>query len=289
VTLIIFRKELFFFPVAFALWALFLVARYGDHRYFDLPPPSAGLEQMRSSMNNAALLRNSIAELQRNLVQEKKTAEIPHILQNIGCGYYDLYKETGDRQLLDSALIFINQSVVANPLIARFHYNFGRLYTELGDQEKAMRQYEATLQCDPRHILALSNAGTCSYFAFGDRVASANYFNRALAVDSLMPMCHLVLGLICIDNKNYSDALAYFEKELGDDEPALVNKRYPLSPANIRYAASLAHENLMTLYSTQFKDRAKAKEHLDGYMKYEPEESKRVQAAKAMRRYWGGK
>ena len=288
VTLIIFRKDILFFFSAFALWALVLFARYGDHRYFEAPLPSADFEASRGGMDKVSLLRNSISELQRNLLQEKRSGELPHILQNLGCAYYDLYKATADRSLLDSALTFINQSIIAGPGIARFHYNCGRLFTELGDQRKALEQYELTLQCDPGHILALSNAGTCSYFAFGARDASARYFARAIAIDSLMPMCHLILGLIGVDLKNYSSALADFEKELADDNAALARNRYPLTQENIRYAASLGHQNLAILYSTTFKDRAMAQKHFAGYLTYEPDPARRELAVREMQRHWGG-
>jgi tetratricopeptide (TPR) repeat protein len=280
-------KGTVFFPAVFLAWALFLLARYADHNYFDLPFATAGIERLGKAMSRSTLVRASLTELQKNLLEEKDKTEKPHILQNIGCAYYDLYKETGNRSQLDSALAFIYQSILVGPGIARFHYNFGRMFTELGDQTRALQQYELALQYDQRHILALSNAGTCSYFAFNRRKAAAGYFGRALAIDSLMPMCNVVLGLISIDEKDFEAARANFEKELVACAAAAVKNRYPLAMENISYAAALSHRNLVTLYSTQFRNRTKAKNHLDAYLRLEPEQAKRDEAQKEYQQYWG--
>jgi tetratricopeptide (TPR) repeat protein len=283
----ILRRDFLFYTALFGVWALFLALRFGGHRYFGEPLSSAGFEGLAGGMSKVSLLRNSLSELHKNYIDEKIPDEKPHILQNIGCAYYDLYKEIGDRSLLDSALMFVYKSTIENPRIARFHYNFGRLFTELGDQKRALQQYEAALQYEPAHILALSNAGTCSYFAFGQGRKAAEYFGRALLIDSLMPMCHVVLGLISLDEKDYAAARLNFEKEIAADEASLIKCRYPLSAENIRYAASLSHQNLAMLYSTKFKKREKAIEHFDRYLAYEPDRQKKDLAAKEFRKYWG--
>jgi tetratricopeptide (TPR) repeat protein len=280
------RKEIFFYSVLFAAWSLFLFIRFADHHYFDTPFPSSGFEQMRGGMNTASLLRNSLAELQKNLVEEKDKSEKPHILQNIGCAYYDLYKVSGDRTLLDSALAFIYHSTIEGPGIGRFHYNFGRMFTELGDQKRALQQYELALLYEPTHILALSNAGTCAYFAFNERKTAASYFGRALAIDSLMPMCNVILGLISLDEKDYTAARVNFEKEIAACAAATARNRYPLSMESLNYAASLAHGHLMTLFSTRFPDKKRAQEHRNAYMLLEPERKKRDEIEKEFKRYW---
>jgi tetratricopeptide (TPR) repeat protein len=281
------NRDLYFYPALFAVWALFLFFRYTGHQYYTTPLPTAGIEQMRGGMSTYSLLRASLAELQKNLIDEKDKTEKPHILQNIGCAYYDLYKETGDRMLLDSALAFIYQSTIEGPGIARFHYNFGRMFTEIGDQTRALQQYELALKYEPMHILALSNAGTCSYFAFNQRTTAAGYFGRALAIDSLMPMCNVVLGLISIDEKDYAAARTSFEKELAADAAAALRNRYPLSLENINYAALLSHQNLMTLYCAKFPDPKRAREHLDAALKLEPDPAKREEMIKEFGRYTG--
>ena len=288
-TATILRKDRFFYTALFGLWAVFLLVRFGGHTYFGSPFESAGFERMAGGMSKISLLRNSLAELQKNLLEEKNPEEKPHILQNIGCAYYDLYREINDRTLLDSALTFVYQSTIENPGVARFHYNFGRLFTEIGDQKRALQQYEAALACDPSHVLALSNAGACSYFAFGQGRKAAGYFGRALVIDSMLPMCHIILGLISLDAKDYIAARLNFEKEAAADEMSLVKCKYPLSAENIRYAASLAHQNLMTLYSTRFRDRAKATEHLNQYLAFETDRRKKDQAALEFGKYWASR
>jgi tetratricopeptide (TPR) repeat protein len=281
------RKNLFFFPLVFALWATILFLRYADHRYLDLPFPSVGSEEFSKGAGRVALLQESIAELMKALGREKNGAEAPHLLQNISNDLYELYKATGDRLLLDSALVYAKRSIAGDPTIARFHYNLGRFYTEVGDQRQAIEEYIRTIQYDPRHILALSNAGTCAYFAFGARSESADFLHRALAIDSLMPMCHAILGLIDIDNKDYSAARDDFEKELDADGSAIAVQRYPISPQNIATAAMISHDNLMGIYSKEFKNRDRALFHFSEYCKLEPDKERRVMVEGEMRKYWG--
>jgi tetratricopeptide (TPR) repeat protein len=281
------RRDVVFYSALFALWTLILFIRYTGYQYVGTPLPSAGIGSMNSGAGSLALLQGSLTELRKNLSEEKDPKEIPHILQNIGCAYYDLYKATGDRTLIDSALGFMHQSIIANPGIARFHYNFGRMFTEIGNQTRALQEYDLAIRCDPSHILALSNAGTCAYFAFNQRKTAASYFSRALAIDSLMPMCNVVLGLISLDEKDYTAARINFEKELIADAGAVVKNRYPLSLENINYAAFLSYQNLMTLYSTKFPDKSRAKEHLDAASKFEPDSVKREGLVREFERYWG--
>lgn len=285
----LYRKNLVFYPVVFGAWAALLLAVHSGHQYHGLPLMSAGFEKTKEGMSKIALLHNSITELQKNYIDEKNEAEKPHILQNIGCAYFDLCRETSDRSLLDSALFYTHQSTVKGPPNARFFYNLGRIFTERGDHEHALEQYNLALRQDSTHILALSNAGTCSYFAFGNRKESAKYFNRALAVDSQLPMCHLVLGLIEMDEKDSLAAIGDFEKELRADGLSLKKNPYPLQLNNISYAASIAHRNLFMLYSTSVPDRSKAEEHLRQYLALEPEQGKREMAEKEMKRFWAGR
>ena len=281
------RRDLYFYPALLAAWALILFVRYAGHPYFDTPLPSAGIGRMSVGVSSQSRLRASLTELKKNFIEEKDKTEKPHILQNIGCAYYDLYRETGDRKLLDSAVGFIYQSTIEGPGIARFHYNLGRMFTEIGAQKRALQQYEIAVRYDPMHLLALSNAGTCSYFAFNQRKAAAGYFGRALAIDSLMPMCNVVLGLISIDEKDYAAARSSFEKELAADAAAAVRNRYPLSRDNINYAALLSHQNLLTLYCTKFFDSKRARKHLDACLKLEPDPAKREKMIKEFGRCAG--
>lgn len=282
-----FSRNTFFYPVIFGVWAAILYSFYGGYHYHGVPFMSAGFEKTSGGMSKITLLHNSITELVKNYGEEKNQSERPHILQNIGCAYYDLYREVNDRSLLDSALFFTRQSVLDGLPNARFYYNIGRIFTEKGDHAHALQQYNLALQQDPTHLLALSNAGTCAYFAFGRRKESAKYFGRALAVDSLLPMCHAVLGLIDLDERDSAAAVNDFEKELYADGLALIKSKYPLQESSLRYAVSLSHQNLFMLYSTKFRDEARAVEHFKQYMSSEPDREKREKAEREMKRFWG--
>lgn len=284
-----YRRNYFFYPIVFGAWTALILVLHGGYQYHGTPFMSAGFEKAGGGIQGLTLLPSSIAALRNNYTEERNPLEKAHILQNIGCAYFDLYRATGDRPLLDSALIFMHQSTVGIPPNARFFYNLGRIFTEASDHAHALEYYNLTLRYDSTHILALSNAGTCSYFAFGKRKESAKYFRRALAIDSLLPICNLILGFIAMDGKDSIGAIRNFESELRADSLAFMKSKYPLQQSNIRFAASGAHRNLLTLYSTRVPDRPKAEYHLREYLALESAPEKREAAEKEMKKFWAGR
>jgi tetratricopeptide (TPR) repeat protein len=285
------KKNKFFYPAVICLWAVFLLVRYGGHRYFDTPLPSAGTGEIggRTGAASSAQVSATIIELRSKLFKENKKAARAPILENLGYAFYEMYKGTGERAALDSALYFVKKATIEGPGNAQLHCNFGGLLSEIGDSQHALEQYELALRIDSTHILALLNAGMCSYFAFGRRADAARFFTRALALDDRLPMCHSLLGLINLDEKDPAAARENFEKEVAADGPALVKNHVPLTSDNVRFAAAIAHHNLMELYSTKFTDRKKAYGHFNEYLKIEADPSKKEKAAQEMKGYWSGK
>jgi tetratricopeptide (TPR) repeat protein len=288
-TMKLIAKRHFFYPLLFFLWAAFLLIRFSGHRYFDTPLPSAGAGQIQGGADNASPVHSTVAGLRQRLLKEKNRAGRARILENMGYAYFELYRANGDRGMRDSAYFFVRQAVAEDPANAQIRCNLGGLFSEAGDAPHALEQYELALRIDSTHILALLNAGMCSYYAAGRRTAAARYFTRALAVDGRLPMCHGFLGLIALDEKDSAAARENFEREAAADNLALVNGHVPLTPQNVRFAAAIARRNLMALYSTKFRDRAKAYRHFDEYCKIENDPSKRENASLEMKRYWDGK
>ena len=62
-----FKKSISFYATLFALWAVFLLAKYHGHRYEDSPLPSAGLEQSAGDGTNAAALQARVSALRQEL------------------------------------------------------------------------------------------------------------------------------------------------------------------------------------------------------------------------------
>jgi tetratricopeptide (TPR) repeat protein len=288
-TIAFFRKNRLFYTALFCVWALFLLVRYGGHRYFDSPPPSAGTPRISGGSDRETAVRNGIVELRKNILKEKSSRK-PQPLENLGYAYFDLYKETGDRGALDSALFFINQAIAVEPQNAQRHYNLGALFSEVGDAAHALAQYDLAVRCDPANILALSNAATCAYFNLGQRAAAAPYCARILAIDSLFPGCHQILGFIGLDEGNYDAARDHFEKEIVADRLALGKSKYRISPENVRFTATIARYNLSMLYAVKFPDRGKARERAATYLSGEVDSSSNALAALdfVKKKYWGG-
>lgn len=279
---------IFYFTIA-ACWSLIVFIKSMNYTYYGLPSPSAGIEGSfkQSSKQKEILLANTRVGLLQNLQTEKDPVERMHLYHNIGINYFDLYDLSQNRAYLDSALQFLLESVRSNPPIARFYYNLGKLFTEAGQHASAQSAYQRALQFDPKHIPALHNLALMTYFELHDPKLAQKYFAQGLDIDTLLPICNLVLGMIDMDAKKYSDAIAHFEKELAvDSQFRKLPAKYPISDSRIAMSESIAHYDLSLLYSTKSVNPQKAQLHFHAYLSMESNPEKRNRAITEMARYW---
>jgi tetratricopeptide (TPR) repeat protein len=164
----------------------------------------------------------------------------------------------------------------------------GRSYTEVEDHEKALYHYEQTAALDPSHVLALSNAAQTAYFVFNRKETAARYLSQALALDSLIPMGHLILGFIYASENNFAEALRHYEAEIAAGRKIVGTNSYAVSSQTIQQIAALARFNLFSLYSQQLRDRNKAFLNYHEYLRLEQDGKKKSEAMALFRKYWGG-
>jgi len=281
-------SNLLFFGSFFTIWVVLVVMTHRDYPYFAAAPPGAGVTPRSvGSAQRLEMLNSTVSELKKSLEEEIDSVELPHIRHNLGIAFYDIYKINRQRGLLDSAKIYLSASVESGPPIARFYYNFGRLFTEMGDHPTAGGYYKKAIQTDPTHILALHNLGLLTYFEKKNLDEAQGYLEQALAVDSVLPMCNYVLGEIALDKKDYARARYRFYQEIVVFNTIQKNpKKLPANRGSLLYALKMANQQLVGLYSSHYPDKEKAQVHLQNYLKLEPDPKARAAMIERIGKVW---
>ncbi|MBD3392147.1 MAG: tetratricopeptide repeat protein, partial [Chitinivibrionales bacterium] len=240
------RRDIVFYPLICAAWGIFMVARYAGYTYFASPLPAVKTAmQVNQAFYKTKMLDKSIEELQASLETEEQPGERGHIEHNIGTAYYDRYKATKDRTLLDSAQQYYERSIETLPTVARFYYNLGRIFTERRRHPTAKTHYERSLELNPKHVLALHNLALLNFYELGDRKTAKVLLERALAIRHDLPICNYVLGEIALQQGQYEKALNHFRTEVNYFAMHSSGKQsVPVSGSAMRFAASKSHLEL---------------------------------------------
>ena len=275
-----------FYPAVLACWSIFVFVKFSTHTYFPHPFPSVAIDGS-ALPREAQLTRNSLDELLKQFMTEKNPDERKHICHNIGTSYYDIYRESGSQVYLDSAMGWVQQSIAMGKPVGRFLYNLGRIYTEFGAHTHAKSAYEQAIVLDPKNILSMHNLGLLTFFELKKPREASTYLKQALTIDSILPMCNLVLGLIDLDISNYSSAEYHLEKEITIGNSFLAAPRdLPITNDKVLLAQGLAHWNLSLLFSSKKINMEKAEQHFHAYLALETNPQKRQDAIQQMSRYW---
>jgi tetratricopeptide (TPR) repeat protein len=284
----VFRRDIFFYPALFAVWALFVTVQHYHTSNFGTPLPSvASGEQMNQAFYQQKVIDKSIGELQQSLGEEKKGDERGHIQHNLGTAYYDQYRATQRPDYLDSARDYYQRSIATLPNVARFYYNLGRVFTEQRDHLRAKANYEHALKLEPNHVLALHNLALLNFYELGDRATARTLLEKALAIRADLPICNYVLGEIALQENDFNKALAYFRRETELFALRMsAGRNVPVSESATHFAAARAYLQLAVLYSTKFIDVNYAQANLHAYLRLEEDPAKRNSAIEELKKYW---
>jgi tetratricopeptide (TPR) repeat protein len=281
------KEDRWFFLTTFALWALVVGLTNLGFEYYGRPLPSAGIFQLEGQVQARETIVQNIGDLYASLAKVEGQTERGHVMHNLGTAYYDYYKSTGDRSVLDSVQRYYLESVKRVPDNARFYYNLGRVYTELRDHEKARLYYERTVTLDSTHILAMHNLALLYYFELHEEAPAQNLLARALSIKPDLPICNYVLGEIAVQSKHYEAAIGYYRNEVAIFARNQSDKSpVPVSGQAMRFAAAKSYYQLAILYSTAYQNPQAAQANFSAYLDLESDDNARKTAMAQMRKYW---
>jgi tetratricopeptide (TPR) repeat protein len=280
------KRDIGFYPMFFGAWALLMVVAHHHYAYFGTPFPDANLNERAVLFSRMVTAESSMAQLKKSSMQETDVHERAHIEENLGLGYFSLYKEMRNPPLLDSAEYHLDRALSAVTDIAQFYYNLARINAEKKNFEKAKILYEKTVELDPRHCMALQNLGFLCYDELHQLDAAKGYFQKALEIDAALPIGNYMLGEIALDVKDAAAAVHHYEKELTLFASGATERRLNLAdPSSVRLAATLSAMQLSFLYSGALKNPALAHERFNLYLKLETDPQRRQTSLKEMQKY----
>jgi len=281
-------RDIFFYPILFSLWAVYILVQHGNYRYFGIPPSSSSTDMhVEKAFNQKDYIDKIICNLHKSFIEEQRPLEKGHIYHNIGTVYYDQYKKLKNKELLDSAHLYCKRSIKYVNNVPRFYYNMGRVFTEYRNHLQAKVYYEKALRLDSNHIRALHNLGLLYYFELGQREPAKKFIKRALSIKHDLPICNYVLGMIAQEEKDFNKAVKYYNKEIKTYSICIDNKKELLiPPSTMRFVITQTHLRLALLYSTEFKNKELAQKNLNEYLRLEKDKRSKDSAIKMMKKYW---
>jgi hypothetical protein len=110
----------------------------------------------------------------------------------------------------DDVALF-SAAIRVEPGLAVAHYNLGVALMDSGDAERARREWETTVEIEPRHADALFQLGSW-YAERGSLREAESFFVAALAANPADPATHYNLGRLMEATGRVPQALAHYEQ-----------------------------------------------------------------------------
>ena len=118
--------------------------------------------------------------------------------------------------------------------------NTALIYTQLGQDEKALEAYQAARKNDPEDVNLILNEANL-YFNQGDKAKFKELMAEAIALAPDNPDLHYNVGVISMEQENYEDARASYKKAIEID-PKYTNAYLNLSTTYVNEGNALIDE-----------------------------------------------
>lgn len=132
--------------------------------------------------------------------------------------------------------------------------NIALIYTQEGDDQKAMEAYVDARKANPTDISLILNQANL-YFKQGDKDMFKSLMNEAIQVDPKNPDLHYNIGVISMEQNDYEAARAAYSKAIEID-PSYINAHLNLSSTFIN-EGNLLVEQMNDIRGNSAKDIAK--------------------------------
>jgi len=117
-------------------------------------------------------------------------------------------EKVGDQQ---KALADYQKALELKPDFSLVLTNIGKLYAKMGDYQKAIEYYKKAVEAGSTDVLALYNYGVCLINAANNTEAKT-VLEKLLTIDPTYPDAHYQLGIICLGLGDVAKAKEYLSK-----------------------------------------------------------------------------
>jgi len=281
------NRDILFCAIAFLVWAIIIIVIHGNHSYFAMPLPAVEVRQDDPTQYSPGQPMVDMGQAHRALADEKKPAERARILEAMAVACFNRYSAQRAPSYLDSAQYYEELAIQEAPGVAGYYYNLARVFTEKKDFVSAKANYEKTLAADPKHFMSYHNLGMLSLYEFKNADQAQNYFEKALAIDSSLPVDNYMLAQIALQKKNILSAIQHYDRELRIyTGPQNASSNLVADKANLRLAATLSALELAMLYSTASPNGLLAQSYFNDYLKLETDADRKQNSMREFQNHW---
>ena len=156
--------------------------------------------------------------------------------RNLAWAYYDRGSEYSDKGDNDRAISDYNEAIRINPKYVKAYNSRGHAYREKGDYDRAISDSSEAIRIDPKYAKAYNGRGM-AYMEKGDNDRAISEFSEAIRLDPLFTGAFTTRGLVF-------ERLGEFEKARADFRAALA---MPQKNSNGKWAHDKARERLAAL------------------------------------------
>ncbi len=122
-----------------------------------------------------------------------------------------------------------SDAVKKNPQAATAHYNLARALVDRGQIDRALHHYQMASRLNPNDSLTRLGQGVC-LLHLGDTAGAEAQWRAALEIDKDSTEAHVNLAVLCIQEKQWDEAIAHCEAAL-QRRPALTDAHINLGTA----------------------------------------------------------
>ena len=159
----------------------------------------------------------------------------------------------GRTHVWNSEVSLWSEAAAISPDVAEPWYGLGDAHRFLGDQDQAIKAYEAAVSVDPTHLDSWNNMGI-SKAEQGDHLGARRAWRSALKVRRTYCKAHANLAFLAYQRGEVEDAIVEFRTTLA------------YCPENL-----VAHYGLGTVYADERRDPKKAVWHFETLLELEPD------------------
>src|SRR5262249_48811522 len=134
----------------------------------------------------------------RQIIKQNPDSSAAHILAAEALDAMDRRNE---------AIAEFQQAIQASPTPPDAHFGLGYLYWKSHRYDDAKREFEAELAADPRHAQSLAYLGDIEIKQKSPEKALA-FLQKAVAIQNDIHIAYVDIGIVLIEQKNYTDAEA---------------------------------------------------------------------------------
>ena len=128
--------------------------------------------------------------------------------------YYNLGNTYGNLGQHNKAIKNYQKAIELNPEITPLAYfNMGTSYALLGENDKAIKNYQKTIELNPKYALAYHNLGYI-YDDLGQYDKAKKNYEKSIKLDPEYAAAYYNMGLSYVNKGQYDKAIEYFKKTL---------------------------------------------------------------------------